>query len=392
MKAAAVICECNPLHLGHRYLLSRMREESDCVIAILSGNFVQRGGAAVFDSYVRAEALCSAGADLVFQLPFPFSASSAQYFADAGTALAEAAGASALYFGASSDDPGVYRRIGAVLTSDVYKTAFAERKTEILNNGAARTREKILRELLASEYVDFLHAPNDILASEYSASLLRHRCEMEIRPVLRIGEDDSPGYLGAAQLRGLLKTDGFGAIEPYVPREAAGVYRRAWDEGAVADDGILWEMAFRHLRLLGTETLRETAEGGGGLLFRLISAAAVSANAEESFRLASARPYTNARLRRAALFSLLSVPQDALTERPRYLLLLAAGKIGRDYLSSHRRDFPLPVITKPSVPPVDPNAASQYDRAVYADRLYTLCLRAVPHAGTYLKKMPYIVS
>jgi predicted nucleotidyltransferase len=367
-----------------------MREEADCVIAILSGNFVQRGSAAVFDAYTRAEALASAGADLVFQLPFPFSAASAQYFAEAGTSLAEAAGADTLFFGASSDDPERYRRIGAALASDEFNAAFAEHKCDAVRNGPARTRESVLRTLLDARDHDFLRMPNDILASEYCAALCRRGSVMKTRPILRVGSTEIPSYRCAALLRERLAAEGIAALDSAVPETAAAVFRRAWESGAVADDRILQEMAYRHLRLISLQDVGESAEGNGGLLERLIAASASTANAEYMYRRASAHQYTNARLRRAALFSLLSVPADALREKVRYLLLLSASPVGCAYLSGHRRDFTLPVITKPSVVPDDPGTAAQYGRAVYADRLYTLCLHTVPEAGAYLRKTPYI--
>ena len=80
MDATGVICEFNPFHNGHGYLLSRMREqvgEDGCVICLMSGRFVQRGEAALADPYLRAEMALAGGADLVLELPFPWSAGSA---------------------------------------------------------------------------------------------------------------------------------------------------------------------------------------------------------------------------------------------------------------------------------------------------------------------------
>lgn len=99
MKTAAVICELNPFHNGHARIFRKLREEygADRVIAIMSGNYVQRGEPAVFDKYVRARmALVGDGdvgyADLVLELPVVFATSSAHEFAAAGVRLAAATG------------------------------------------------------------------------------------------------------------------------------------------------------------------------------------------------------------------------------------------------------------------------------------------------------------
>ena len=86
MKNAAVICEYNPFHNGHAYQLSYMRERlgAENIIAVMSGNFVQRGEPAVFDKYIRTEMALSSGADLVIEIPAVFSSASASEFASAG--------------------------------------------------------------------------------------------------------------------------------------------------------------------------------------------------------------------------------------------------------------------------------------------------------------------
>ena len=76
MRTAGMICECNPLHGGHRHLLCRMSEGgADAVVCVMSGDFVQRGEAAIVDCRTRAQILLDGGADLVFELPFPFCSS-----------------------------------------------------------------------------------------------------------------------------------------------------------------------------------------------------------------------------------------------------------------------------------------------------------------------------
>ena len=95
MKTIAIISEYNPFHTGHQYQIDHIREKFGTdtrIISIMSGNFTQRGDLSVFDMSARAEAAVRAGVDLVLLLPFPYSMSSAEYFAGAGVYIADSLG------------------------------------------------------------------------------------------------------------------------------------------------------------------------------------------------------------------------------------------------------------------------------------------------------------
>ena len=83
MKYCAVICELNPFHSGHEYILRRAREVSGCdrVIALMSGAFVQRALPACLDARSRAECALRYGADMVIELPVIYSSASGEVFA-----------------------------------------------------------------------------------------------------------------------------------------------------------------------------------------------------------------------------------------------------------------------------------------------------------------------
>ena len=88
MRAAGIVAEYNPFHNGHAYLARRAREAGeDCVVAVMSGNFVQRGEPAIFDFSARVKAALLCGVDLVIQLPSIYAVSGAQSFAGAGVEL-----------------------------------------------------------------------------------------------------------------------------------------------------------------------------------------------------------------------------------------------------------------------------------------------------------------
>ena len=80
MKSVGIISEYNPFHNGHRYQIAKARElsKADCTVAVMSGNYVQRGDVAIFSKYERAKSAILGGADIVFELPAYFSLKSAE--------------------------------------------------------------------------------------------------------------------------------------------------------------------------------------------------------------------------------------------------------------------------------------------------------------------------
>ena len=199
MRTAAVICEFNPFHNGHAYMLARLREEynADYIIAIMSGNYVQRGEPAVFDKYIRTEAALKGDgdrgyADAVIELPTLYSTASARDFAAYGVKLAVWSGfIDILGFGLED----------GVSLEDIFRQA--KRKDELESDTSANA---LMRELLSSGLsypeaeavclsrmnadVSFSSAPNNILATEYLRALKSFDKEQHIKPVAisRIGD------------------------------------------------------------------------------------------------------------------------------------------------------------------------------------------------------------
>ena len=385
-RTAALICECNPFHNGHAYIFSEIRKHADTVVAIQSGNFVQRGEAAVFDKYARARAVLAAGADLVLELPFPWCSASAEYFATAGVLLAASVGAEALFFGAADGDVSRYRNAARIL-------AAADDSALPYDSSlpAAAAREQLLREICGERMASVLRTPNDILAVEYCKAILALGVSLVPFPVPRVSEWNGLPLSGATLLRTRLHSEGIAALHDAVPGEVEQIFREESSHGRIASLTALAEMEFLHLRRIRCVSYSQTAESGGGVLDRLVAAAASSRSAEETFSRAATKKYTNARFRRAALFSLSDVLPELLRAAPAYSVLLAANARGCRLLAGMRRRPSLPILTKPAdFSALSPDASAQYGFLRRADELYTLCLRERLPAGDYLRRTPFI--
>ena len=392
MKTSAVICELNPLHYGHVYIFEKARDNADCVIAIMSGNFVQRAEPAIIDKYARAEMALSAGADLVLELPFPWCAASAEYFAKAGTHIAAALAADSLTFGVNVADTDVLWRFAEFLN-----TSEAQIEIQRLSNdsepstGIATIREKCLKSKFGDVSSEILHSPNDILAVEYLRQILKNVYSLKPYIHKRVSTQDNPNFLGATGIRTLLHTDELPRAKQHVPDY---VYKKLSDALSTGDCAFpekFSEIAFNSLRTNKAPQKENVAEGNGGLLSRICNAANKAASTDEMLELAKTKKYTNARIRRVLLYYLLQITPDMLKDTPRVATVLAANETGCACLSAQRKSDAITLLTKPAnYRLLDEYTRFQYEHTQRADRLYTLCRQTIVPADYYLKKSPYI--
>lgn len=180
MKTAAVICELNPLHMGHRRLFSYCRERgADLVIALMSGDFVQRGIPAVTDRHTRAEMALLAGADLVLSYPVRYATGSAERFAEFAVRILDGVGEGfggidELVFGSECGELSRIRSLAEVLAGE--PDWYRERLRASLREGNSFPKA---RAAALDDYGELLQSPNNILGVEYVKAILKHASSMK---------------------------------------------------------------------------------------------------------------------------------------------------------------------------------------------------------------------
>ena len=191
MKTAAIIAEYNPFHMGHRYHINATREltGADYVIAVMSGDFVQRGEPACTDKYFRTRMALMGGADLVIELPVFYAIASAESFAAGGVALLHELGCiDHLSFGsewAGLSDYEPYVRLFA-REGEAYQSLLKSYLKEGVTYPVARSRAAAA--LLPDACPErFLKEPNHILGLEYLKAL--SRSGSDIKPIVVIRKD-----------------------------------------------------------------------------------------------------------------------------------------------------------------------------------------------------------
>ena len=176
MKILGVIMECNPFHNGHSFFINKAKElcNADFCIAVMSGDYVQRGFPACFPKELRTEALLKNGADLVLELPIAFSTGSAEYFARAGVALLDKLGCvDYLCFGSECGDIELFKNAASLLSNA--DTSFSDALAQKLKEGKSFpiARYEVLASIPTYEkYLPLLKSPNNILGLEYCRALL----------------------------------------------------------------------------------------------------------------------------------------------------------------------------------------------------------------------------
>jgi len=389
MKTVKIICECNPFHGGHEYLISRARASgADAVVAVMSGSFVQRGEPAVADMHLRAKAVLSGGADLVLELPFPYSASPAEFFAAAGVEILASLGVEELWFGSECDDITLLGRLAALSESPDFQEAYAKSVNE--RTGTAEAYVDCLARF-SGESVSL--ASNDLLGIAYLRAICKKRLPLRAVTVKRKGSAFTETTLSvdnfpsATALRRLWQKEGVDAILPYLPQSAKPIYRNCVLPPSFAHAE---RLILGWFRLASLNDLESVAELAGGLGARLKKAATEAKTLEEMLALAATKKYTSARILRGILFALTGITEQDLRTRPAYTRLLAANGTGCGFLKQCQKNAALTVVTRRTDLPDTPEATRQAILEERAQDLYALCCESAQATESLWKKTAYI--
>lgn len=325
--ATAVICEFNPFHNGHKYLLESAKKVlKEPIIAIMSGSFTQRGEVAVCDKFVRAKSALENGADLVLELPVVFSLSGAEGFAKAGAAIASAFDCTNhLAFGSESGDCGLLKRSANAVCDERVQALVRDG----MKNGGyyPRELESAVKTVFGDEISSVLCEPNNILAVEYIKAL--SSTSVEPFSVARTGAaHDSRiadnDLASASHIREMLRNgENAKKYAPYVPDEIT------FSENL--DRPLLYR-----LRTMTREEISKLPDVGEGLENRIADAAMQCSASAEIADFVKTKRYTHARIRRILACALLGI-EKAHTQIPiEYVRVLGFTKDGAELLKDCR--------------------------------------------------------
>ena len=331
MQVAGIVAEYNPFHRGHLYHIQKTREAGAThVVAVMSGNFVQRGDFALFSKWSRARAAVMGGVDLVLELPAVYSLACAERFARAAVALLDRLGVvDILSFGSESGELGpLYETLGR------------------LRENSAQIKEGLRRGLpyprALAEAAGAALTPNNILGIEYLRAL--EELGSPIRPftVRRHGAahdaQERCECPSAKQCRSQILEEGFSAVRAHLP---ASVPLAEEIEAGFAPC-TLAQADRALLALLRTADFARVPGLSEGLEYRFARALPACATVPELIASVKTKRYSEARIRRIALSAALGITEQLQRELPPYLRVLALNGRGAELL----RLTPAEVVTK----------------------------------------------
>ena len=231
MSYIGIIAEYNPFHNGHKYQLQESLNLSgaDGAIALMSGNFTQRGTPAMADKYTRAHAAVIGGLDAVFELPVIYATGSSRDFAEGAVGiLGKMSEVDYLAFGVEDDEINLFYEISDILVHEPeeYKTNL----NTFLSKGFSypNASEKALKKILGNSISDIISKPNNILAISYMVAMQKQKSRL--RPIIVKRNDEGYSnkkltgkYSSATAIRHALRNNE--SIKPYVPKESIMVYK-----------------------------------------------------------------------------------------------------------------------------------------------------------------------
>jgi len=368
MKSAGVIVEFNPLHNGHMEHLHETKRLTgrEHIIAVMSGNFVQRGEPAICDKWRRTRMALLSGVDIVIELPVGYVVAGADYFARGSVGLLAAAGVvDRLCFGSESGDLEMIKEAGRILSyePEEYKTVLRDSLGKGMSFAAARGAA--LNALLKDVPDGLLTKPNNGLGIEYCKALWQLGWPMEVFTSYR-----APGGPSATAIRkGIIN----GCIDSYLPAHVSAILKEAVEANEIArlDD---FSDIFRYL------LYTQDVDMGEGLENRFRRFSQNHSNLTELMDAVKTKRYTYTRLQRAVLGLILGIqPADIKAwdnaGGPRYIRVLGFRRDAAALLGEMTRKASLPVITHGgSMDKLEEPAASMLAKEFEVGDIYRLAL------------------
>lgn len=355
-----IICEYNPFHNGHKYQIDKVKSlGADYVVCVMSGDFVQRAEPCFQDKMIRAKNAVMSGADIVLELPFPYSSMSAEGFCKAGVEiLSKSALCSNIAFGSECGDIQKLTKTAQTLNTSFYNDVIALQK-ENPSLSFARARQSLIEKQLGSEYSIVLENPNDILAVEYIRANLLLENPLVPLPIKRTtprGGFDEVFASSSFIRKSITENDNLEFALSKVP-DGADMSQTFSDFSAFYSSMLI------NLMLKTPEQLSDIAEVVTGFEHSIIKNAKNACDFDELLSLLSSKTVTGSKIRRMLLFAFFGVTKQMVKEDIKYTSILALSDKGKQVLRQKAKDSGIILASRISDIKGDSEAFRQYSFA-----------------------------
>lgn len=336
-----IISEYNPFHFGHLYHLNESisQTDTDFKVAIISGNFVQRGEPSIINKWEKAKVALSAGFDLVLELPTLYAISSAENFASGSIKIADQIGSNYISFGTESGDLEKLKKLSSLINKNEkeYITNVKEKIAEGFSY--PKSQELVIDKMFGNEFLGVCK-PNNILGLEYLKSL--NAISSNITPITVKRDLDKSS---SSDIRALLRTSGFKIedLKNSIPDFSYEVLAENIENG----NAVLSLKAFEKeiiyiLRTIDNEKLKNIPDVPENMLSNLKKIACSTNSLDELITALKNKSITQARIQRILLYILLGITKSDMELSKRitpYVRVLGMNENGKKILSDISKDI-----------------------------------------------------
>ena len=385
-----IVAEYNPFHNGHLYHLleSKKLSSSDYTIAVISGNFVQRGDVSIIDKWSKAEMALKNGIDLVIELPTLYSISSAENFAFGSMRILDSLGiVNAVSFGTEQTDINTLDKFATVLFNEPkeYISVLNHELSKGISYPKARENALWLYLNDIRKYANVLSSPNNILGIEYLKALKKLKSNMIpiAIPRNKVGYNSTEivnNFASATSIRQMLITRNTKDIYKVMPESSYEILNNCVSNGQYVSSIAQYEKEIIYiLRKLSIEEIANIPDVTEGLENLIKEAANSCNNIQEFINIVKSKRYTQTRIQRILVYALLGITKKDminLNKTNPYIRVLGFNSKGRDLLSAIVSENPkLNIITSvkkfmDSNP--NRNLMSILEKDIFATNVYTL--------------------
>ena len=336
-----IISEYNPFHFGHLYHLNESISQTnvDFKVAIISGNFVQRGEPSIINKWEKARVALSAGFDLVLELPTLYAISSAENFANGAIKIADQIGSNYLSFGTESGDSKKLKDLSSLINKNEkeYITNVKEKIAEGFSY--PKSQELVIDEMFGVEFSGICK-PNNILGLEYLKSLDAISSKIIPITVKRDFEKSS-----SSDVRALLRTSEFKIenLKDKIPDFSYEVLTENIENGNVVLSLKAFEKEIIYiLRTIDNEKLKDIPDVPENMLSNLKKIACSTNSLDELIIALKNKSITQARIQRILLYVLLGITKSDMKlskKNTPYVRVLGMSENGKKILSDLPKDI-----------------------------------------------------
>lgn len=376
MKISALICEFNPLHNGHIYLIDKMRQSGAThIVGIMSGNFVQRGECAVMNKLRRSECAIKNGVDIIIELSVPYALSSAENFARGGVETAIAVNADELWFGSECNNIDLLKRI-----VEIQKDANVQKLTsEEMKKGITQVKalSNAISELYGTDFKETMLSPNNILGIEYLKALDNLKAEIKPKTIKRIAVEHDSGvssgnFASASYLRNLCREnldDCLRFMDSYTLEVLKNEIKSGYAPATLKNGE---RAIIAKLRTMTPKDFLQLPDVSEGLENRIYEAVQKFTSLDEITDHIKSKRYTHARIRRILMCAYLGITQQMQKQPIPYIRPLCFNENGATLLKKASEKLPIITSTAKSLTTLEGNALEFLKLEVKASELWGL--------------------